>query len=84
MMQWYGLPAKCGSSQLKPEVAASGLSILCSCYDSRMPAEIQELLPTYRGAESATENENCVKRRSINGWNYKNEKDIFKNFLELN
>ena len=60
MMQWYGLPAKCGSSQLKPEVAASGLPILRACYDSKMPAKIQEILSIYRNAQRDRDNEDGI------------------------
>jgi hypothetical protein len=42
---------------------------------------MQDLLPAYRNAKSARKNEDRVKRRGINGWNYKNEKDFLKVFL---
>lgn len=84
MIRWYGLPAKCGSSQLKPEGAASGLPILRACYDSKMPAKIQEILSIYRNAQRARDNEDGINAEAYAAGIIRMKWIFMKSSLELN
>ncbi len=84
MTQCYGLPAKCGSSQLKPEVAASGLPILRPCYGSKMLAKIQEILSIYRHAQRDRSNKAGIKDEVYTAIIIGIKWTFMKNSFELN
>ena len=84
MTKWYGLPAKCGSSQLKPEGAASGLPILRPCYDSKMSAKIQEILSIYRHAQRGRDNKIGINDEAYVAGIIRMKWTFRKNSFELN